>query len=40
MKYIVEVGSGVMIYVPSFIKIGSGLQKSICGGLTEAKTAW
>jgi hypothetical protein len=27
MKYAVEVGSGAMIYVPSFIKIGSGIQK-------------
>jgi hypothetical protein len=23
MKYAVEMGSGVMIYIPSFIKIGS-----------------
>jgi hypothetical protein len=27
MKYAVEMGSGGMIYVPSFIKIGSGIQK-------------
>jgi hypothetical protein len=27
MKYGVEVGSGAMIYIPSFIKIGSGIQK-------------
>jgi hypothetical protein len=27
MKYDIEMGSGVMIYVPSFIKIGSGIQK-------------
>jgi hypothetical protein len=27
MKYAVEMGSGAMIYVPSFIKIGSGIQK-------------
>jgi hypothetical protein len=27
MKYAVEMGSGVMIYIQSFIKIGSGLQK-------------
>jgi hypothetical protein len=25
----VEMGSGAMIYVPSFIKIGSGVQKLI-----------
>jgi hypothetical protein len=28
MKYVVEMGSGVMIYIPSFIKIGLGIQKS------------
>jgi hypothetical protein len=27
MKYAVEVASGGMIYIPSFIKIGSGVQK-------------
>jgi hypothetical protein len=27
MKYAVEMGSGVMIYIPSFIKIGSDFQK-------------
>jgi hypothetical protein len=27
MKYIVEIGSGVMIYIPNFINIGSGIQK-------------
>jgi hypothetical protein len=27
MKYAVEMGSGVMIYIPSFIKMGSGIQK-------------
>jgi hypothetical protein len=26
MKYAVEMGSGAMIYIPSFIKIGSGIQ--------------
>jgi hypothetical protein len=29
MKYAVEMGSGSMIYIPSFIKIGSGIQKLI-----------
>jgi hypothetical protein len=29
MKYAVEIGSGAMIYIPSFIKIGSGIQKLI-----------
>jgi hypothetical protein len=27
MKYTVEMGSGAMIYIPSFIKIGSAIQK-------------
>jgi hypothetical protein len=35
-SYAVEMGSGAVIYVPSFIKIGSGVQKSIAG---DAQTA-
>jgi hypothetical protein len=31
MKYAVEIGSGAMIYIPSFIKIGPGVQKLIAG---------
>jgi hypothetical protein len=31
MNCAVEVGPGAMIYVPSFIKIGSGVQKLIGG---------
>jgi hypothetical protein len=31
MKYAVDMGSGAMIYIPSFIKIGSGIQKLIVG---------
>jgi hypothetical protein len=31
MKYAVEMGSSAMIYIPSFIKIGSGIQKLIRG---------
>jgi hypothetical protein len=27
MKYAIEMGSGTTVYIPSFIKIGSGLQK-------------
>jgi hypothetical protein len=38
MKYTVEMGSVAMIYVPSFIKIGSGIQKLI-GGI-HRHTAW
>jgi hypothetical protein len=33
MKYAVETGSGAMIYIPCFLKIGSGIQKLIVGGL-------
>jgi hypothetical protein len=29
--YAVEMGSGAMIYIPSFIKIGSGIQKLLGG---------
>jgi hypothetical protein len=31
MKYAVEIGSGVMIYIPSFIKFGSGIEKLVRG---------
>jgi hypothetical protein len=31
MKYAVEMGSGAMVYIPSFIKIGSGIQKFMRG---------
>jgi hypothetical protein len=31
MKYAVEMGSGAMICIPSFVKIGSGFQKLIRG---------
>jgi hypothetical protein len=34
MKYTFEMGSGAMIYIPSFIKIGSGIQTLIGGGYT------
>jgi hypothetical protein len=33
MTYAVETGSGAMMYIPSVIKIGSGIQKLI-GGYT------
>jgi hypothetical protein len=35
MNYAVETGSGAMIYIPSLIKIGSGIQKLIRGIHTE-----
>jgi hypothetical protein len=31
MKYAAEMASGVMTYIPNFIKIGSGIQKLIWG---------
>jgi hypothetical protein len=31
MKYAVEMGSSAMIYIPNFIKNGSGIQKLIRG---------
>jgi hypothetical protein len=31
MKHAVEMGSGAMIYIPSFINIGSSIQKLIRG---------
>jgi hypothetical protein len=27
MKYVVEMGTGAMTYIPSFVKTGSGIQK-------------
>jgi hypothetical protein len=32
MKYVVEMNSGVMIYIPSFIKTGSGIEKLLRSG--------
>jgi hypothetical protein len=34
MKYTIEMGSGVMMYIPNFIKIGSEIQK-VNGGYTD-----
>jgi hypothetical protein len=31
VKYAAKMSSGAMIYIPSFIKIGSGIQKLIRG---------
>jgi hypothetical protein len=38
MKHAVEMGSGAMIYIPNFIKIGSGIQKLIGGIDTQTHT--
>jgi hypothetical protein len=41
MKQAIEMGSGAMIYIISFIKIGSGIQKLMGGGgFTDKQTAW
>jgi hypothetical protein len=42
MKYAVEMGSGAMIYIPSFIQIDSAIQKLI-GGIyrhMDTQKAW
>jgi hypothetical protein len=36
MKYAVEMGSDSVIYIPSFIKIGSGIQ-NLFGGYTDGQ---
>jgi hypothetical protein len=33
MKYAVEMGLGAVIYIPDFIKMGSGIQKLGGGGI-------
>jgi hypothetical protein len=38
MKFAVEMGSGAMIYIPSFINIGSGIGK-LMGGFTDTQTS-
>jgi hypothetical protein len=40
MKYAVEMGSGAMIYIPNFVKIGSSIQKLLGRGFTGTQTAW
>jgi hypothetical protein len=37
MKYAVEMPSGAMIYVPSFIKISSSIQNVIGGGYRDTE---
>jgi hypothetical protein len=32
VEYAVEMGSGAMIYIPSFIRAGSGIEKLMGGG--------
>jgi hypothetical protein len=40
MIYVVEMGSGAMIHIPSFKKIGSGLQMFRGNTYIGAQTAW
>jgi hypothetical protein len=41
MKYVVEMGSGGMLYIPSFLEIGSGIQKLLWGDThTDTQTTW
>lgn len=37
MKYIIDMGSSIMISIPSFIQIGSDIQKLIG---SETQTVW
>jgi hypothetical protein len=39
MEYAVDMDQGAMIYIPSFIKIGSGILKLMRGGYTDTQTA-
>jgi hypothetical protein len=38
MKYAVEMGSGAIICIPSFIRIGLGVRKLLMGGNTHTHT--
>jgi hypothetical protein len=40
MKCAIQMDSGAMIYILSFIKIGSEIQKLIVMGFTDTQTAW
>jgi hypothetical protein len=37
MKYAVEMASGGMIYIPSFVKTGSSVQKSLLGKYADTQ---
>jgi hypothetical protein len=39
MKNAVEIGSGAMVYIPIFIKIGLGMQKLMQGVGEDTQTA-
>jgi hypothetical protein len=40
IKHATEMGSGVMIYIPSFTKIGSGNYTFTGGKYTDTQTTW
>jgi hypothetical protein len=41
MKYAIEMGSGAVIYISSFVYIGADIQRLIMGrGYTQAQTGW
>jgi hypothetical protein len=37
MKYVVEMGSGATIYIPGFVRTGSGIENLIG---RDSQTAW
>jgi hypothetical protein len=39
MKYAIDLGSGAVTYILSFIKIGPGIQKLIGGAYADTQTA-
>jgi hypothetical protein len=40
MKYAFEMGSAAVMYIPYFIKTGSGIQNLILGEFTDAQKTW
>jgi hypothetical protein len=40
MKYGIEIGSGAKIYIPSVIKIGSGIKKVDVQDTRTTQTGW
>jgi hypothetical protein len=37
VKYAVEMGSGVIMYIPGFRKFASGIQKLMAGGYKKSR---
>jgi hypothetical protein len=40
MKYAVEMGTGAVIYIPSFLRTGSGIQMLMGVGYTDTQATW